>query len=184
MLYCHLPWYKYLRTNHIGKQSKQIVWPRVWLSRKSVPRIVSGHRWRHSQALINIHVKIMPLYYTVPVHTSCPGLSHALCVLRLDWCRWLALRNLSRESCFFLYFFLKKFKMAAKKSAWMDIHNWMSADRILQMLYFSSKWSHKPWLSPHYNLQLLMCSNFSCWWLNYNIVIHLTSVKWPCRNLS
>ena len=69
-------------------------------------------------------------------------------------------------------------------SAWMDIHNWMSADRILQMLYFSSKWSDKPWLSPHYNLQLLMCSNFSCWWLNYNIVIHLTSVKWPCRNLS
>ena len=69
-------------------------------------------------------------------------------------------------------------------SAWMDIHNWMSADRILQMLYFSSKWSHKPWVSPHYNLQLLICSNFSCWWLNYNIVIHLTSVKWPCRNLS
>ena len=69
-------------------------------------------------------------------------------------------------------------------SAWMDIHNWMSADRILQMLYFSSKRSHKPWVSPHYNLQLLICSNFSCWWLDYNIVIHLTSVKWPCRNLS
>ena len=60
-LYCHLPWYKYLRTNHIGKQRKQIVWPRVWLSRKSVPRIVSGHRWRHSQALMNIHVEITPL---------------------------------------------------------------------------------------------------------------------------
>ena len=51
----------YLRTNHLGKQRKQIVWPRVWLSRKSVPRIVSGHRWRHSQALINIHAKITPL---------------------------------------------------------------------------------------------------------------------------
>ena len=60
-LYCHLPWYKYLRTNHIGKQRKQIVWPQVWLSWKSVPRIVSGHRWHHSQALMNIHVKITPL---------------------------------------------------------------------------------------------------------------------------